>query len=88
MPKYQVIIPNSVAKKSKRINPQDKIVIKNCLRELETDPYPKRVKKLKSESIGIFRIRVGDYRIRYDISQNFIIIRRIAHRREAYRKLK
>jgi mRNA interferase RelE/StbE len=35
-----------------------------------------------------FRIRVGDYRVVYavDDSERFVIVARIAHRREVYRQ--
>jgi mRNA interferase RelE/StbE len=52
---------------------------------LAQNPYPHGTKKLKGENA--FRIRVGDYRIVYEIRNNelVVLVLRIAHRREAYR---
>lgn len=53
---------------------------------LESNPHPLGSKKLKGESSC--RIRVGDYRIIYEIDETnkTIIIFKIGHRREVYRK--
>lgn len=57
-----------------------------CILRLADDPLPPGVKKLKSSS-GLYRVRVGDYRIIYTIEQGIVtvIVVRVAHRREAYR---
>lgn len=34
---------------------------------------------------GVFKIRVGDYRVLYTYTESTIIIHRIAHRREVYK---
>jgi mRNA interferase RelE/StbE len=52
---------------------------------LEENPLPKGVKKLSG--IDAYRIRVGDYRILYQINskKKIIEIIAIAHRKDAYR---
>jgi len=61
----------------------DKIV--KHLLDLEENPLPKGVKKLSG--IDACRIRVGDYRILYQINskKKIIEIIAIAHRKDAYR---
>jgi len=61
----------------------DKIV--KHLVELEENPLPKGVKKLRG--IEAYRLRVGDYRILYQINskKKMIEIIAIAHRKDAYR---
>ena len=39
---------------------------------------------LRDKKIGRRKIRVGDYRIRYDILGEFVDIYRVRHRREVY----
>ena len=39
---------------------------------------------LREKKIGRRKIRVGDYRIRYDIAGEFVDIYRVRHRREVY----
>jgi len=41
------------------------------------------VKRLKGTDPG-YRLRVGDYRVLFDLEGAQIIVRRIRHRREAY----
>ena len=56
------------------------------LRVLRETPRPRDSLKLKGRE-GLYRLRVGDYRILYDIddASQEIVILRIQHRREAYR---
>ena len=55
------------------------------LRALEANPRPTDVKKLKGRSA--WRVRVGDYRIIYEIHDRelVVIVVTIGHRREVYR---
>ena len=55
------------------------------LAELETNPRPTDVKKLKGRKA--WRIRVGDYRVIYEIHgrQLQILVITIGHHREVYR---
>ena len=50
---------------------------------LKENPY--RGKKLQGVDVGRWRLRVGDYRIRYDIAEEAVFILRIGHRRDVYR---
>ena len=56
---------------------------------LETDPTPAGVEALKGES-DFYRLRVGDYRILYRIDRKvrLILVARVGHRREVYRKVR
>ena len=53
---------------------------------LETNPRPPGAKKLAGQE-DLWRIRVGDYRVVYEIHDRILVVLtvRIAHRREAYR---
>jgi mRNA interferase RelE/StbE len=52
---------------------------------LAGNPRPRGCKKLKGGDI--WRIRVGDYRVLYEIHDDVLVVLlvRVAHRREAYR---
>jgi mRNA interferase RelE/StbE len=55
---------------------------------LESEPRPRSAKKIVG-SVSDYRIRVGDYRLLFevdDIKQD-ILIYRIGHRKEVYRNL-
>ncbi|MCI0585501.1 MAG: type II toxin-antitoxin system RelE/ParE family toxin [Planctomycetes bacterium] len=53
---------------------------------LEEDPRPPGCKKLTGEE-DLYRIRVGDYRVVYEIDdgERGVRIARVRHRREVYR---
>lgn len=64
---------------------RDKIF--DAIYELENEPRPASVKKLKDES-GLYRIRVQDYRIVYRIEDNIVTVTvvKVAHRKEVYQE--
>lgn len=60
--------------------------IAQALRDLTTDPYPPGSLKLSGQGENL-RIRVGDYRIIYRVSETppEIRILKIGHRKDVYR---
>jgi mRNA interferase RelE/StbE len=58
------------------------------LEELELDPRPLGVKKLSGID-NLYRLRVGEYRIVYEIQDAvlLVLVVAVAHRREIYRDL-
>jgi mRNA interferase RelE/StbE len=54
--------------------------------ELVIEPRPNKVKKLQGDD-DLYRIRVGDYRIVYEIKDDvlLVILIRIKHRSEVYK---
>ena len=83
--KFQVILPKSVQKELDRLPDEITNRILARLSALETIPRPADVKKLKGRDA--WRIRVGDYRVIYEINDRVsqIIVITVGHRREVYR---
>ena len=83
--KFQVILPKSVQKQLDRLAGDTARRVLDRLRELENHPRPTGVKKLKGRPA--WRVRVGDYRIIYEIHDRElqIIVITVGHRREVYR---
>lgn len=54
---------------------------------LGQNPRPPSARRLRHPAIGEYRLRVGDWRVFYDIDEETkaIVILRVMHRREAYR---
>ena len=50
--------------------------------ELKEGPFSKDIKKLKGETS--FRLRVGDYRVIFDIEGDTIFILKVGHRKHIY----
>jgi mRNA interferase RelE/StbE len=82
---YQVILPKSAQKELTRLPDEIAERILEALAGLEAQPRPRNCKKLRGESI--WRIRVGDYRVIYEIHDEIlrVIVVTVGHRREVYR---
>jgi mRNA interferase RelE/StbE len=82
---YTVILPKSVQKELDRLPDEVARRILARLAGLETNPRPADVKKLKGRDA--WRIRVGDYRVIYEIHDRVfqVIVITAGHRREIYR---
>lgn len=86
MAKYKIFITRSAEKALKKI-PKSKITkILAAISGLSFDPYPLGARKLTGYS-NIFRIRVQNYRIIYEIIDDKVIIKilKTGHRRDVYR---
>ena len=83
--RYTVEILRSAQKQLSRINIEDQDRIISSIRALGDDPRPSGCKKLSGRS-G-WRIRVGDYRVLYEIHDDHLVILVVAigHRGEVYR---
>jgi len=83
--KFQVILPKSVQKELDRLPDEIARRILARLAGLETNPRPPEVKKLKGRDA--WRIRLGDYRVIYEIHDRVlqILVIAVGHRREVYR---
>jgi mRNA interferase RelE/StbE len=70
---YTVEISKRASKQLKKLSPevQERIQIK--IDALALEPRPDGVKKLKGRENG-YRIRVGDYRILYDVYDDVLLI--------------
>lgn len=86
MENYKLFYRKSVFKELKILDQKTNHRIIKVIESLVTNPRPANSKKLKSQE-EIFRVRVGDYRILYLISDvdKQIIITSVLHRKEVYR---
>jgi len=81
---YQVIIKQRVIKALVKMNEPHYTQIRQAIFELCENPRPVGYVKLKGKQ-G-FRIRVGDYRIIYDIKDKLLLVEvlELGHRKEIY----
>lgn len=86
MASYRVDLTRSAEKDLRRIDRSGVASVYQALERLGDDPRPHGSKKLVAAD-RTYRIRVGDYRIVYEIEDEALVILviRVAHRREAYR---
>lgn len=83
---YRLALTATAVKERERLDDTVRERIDRAIRSLAETPRPSGVKKLAGSQRD-WRIRVGDYRVLYEIDdqQEVITIWRIAHRRQAYR---
>jgi mRNA interferase RelE/StbE len=88
MAQYTVEFVRSARKEFVKLPARIRDRIVDALKLLSHDPYSEllRIKKLKGAE-DLFRIRLGDYRVVYEIDGNklIVIVIKIGHRSEIYR---
>lgn len=83
---YSIRIKKSAAKELARIPSNDRVRVIRAIDHLKDHPHSGS--PLKGEFRGIRRIRVGDYRVLYEVGveELIILIVRVATREEIYRR--
>ena len=86
MEKYKIQIRKSAEQEIESLPQKDRIRIVEKILTLSEDPRPRSAIKLSGEEK--YRIRQGNYRILYEILDQLVtvIVVRVAHRREVYKK--
>lgn len=79
----QIEIRKSAIKDLKNISEPFKSKIHNKIFELKSFPDIQNIKKLTNFEPA-YRLRVGNYRILFDVIDNTIIIGRVLHRQSSY----
>lgn len=82
---YDLIYTNRAIKDIKKLSPEIKKRIGNTLLRYKSDPQ-KYSETLKETKMGTYRFRIGDYRVIFDIEGSQIVVLRVGHRRDIYRK--
>lgn len=88
---YQIDFTSSaskeLAKLRKSIQPKQFKRIRDTIEALGTDPRPPGAESV--ETTEYLRVRTGDYRIIYQVEEDalMVLIIRIGHRREVYRRI-
>ena len=82
---YKVIFTKSVKKDFRKIPKLEVLKILNEIAYLAKNPRSSKPKKLKGEKL--YRLRVGNYRVIYDIQDNLMQIFevKLGHRSDIYR---
>ncbi len=81
--KYQTFLKPKAIKDLKKISKEDAKKIAARITEMEND-LQGEVKKLTKHTPE-YRLRVGDWRILFEIEINKIVIYKIKHRKDVYR---
>ncbi len=83
--RYAIRIKASAARELQRIEKSKRERLIAAIDRLAENPFAGSA--LKGELRGLRRIRVGDYRLLYEVRERdlLVLVLRAAHRREAYR---
>jgi len=83
---YQVVVPKPVQKQLDRLPDRVHEQVLQRLMALKENPRPRGCVKLKGHE-NEYRIRIGDYRIRYEIDdeESIVLLLHCSHRKDAYR---
>ena len=84
--RYTVRFASTATRDFRRLPVQIQDRVRFAIRRLAVNPRPPGVRKLSGNAAD-YRIRVGQYRVLYDINDAEILVYivRIGHRREVYR---
>ena len=83
--KYKLIYTQRAERDLAKLDSKTKERIGKTLLRFQEEPL-KYAEKLSNPILGSFRFRIGDYRIIVDIGESEIVILRVGHRKEIYRR--
>jgi mRNA interferase RelE/StbE len=84
--KYRLVYTNRASKDILRLDQKAKQRIGKALKKYGEEPL-KHASKLTDPALGTYRFRIGDYRVIFDIEEKEIVVLRVGHRKDIYRKL-
>lgn len=82
---YKLLYTKSAVKDIQKLDTVVKKRLKSKLEAYTKNPLV-HAKKLTDFSLGGYRWRMGNYRVTFDMDKETIIVLRVRHRREIYRK--
>lgn len=84
--RYNVVIAISARKDIKRLDGTAQGRINKAIASLADNPRPPGCRKMVG-SISLWRIRVGDYRVVYNVEHDIITVHviKVGHRKDIYR---
>ncbi len=82
---YRLLYTRRAVRDIERLDPKTKDRIGKTLLRYEKDPV-RHAEKLTQADVGSYRFRIGDYRVVFDFAGEEIVVLRVGHRREIYRR--
>ncbi len=83
---YTIVITEYAVRQLKKLNPQVVTRLKEAIAGLAEEPRP--YNHIKLTNVAAYRIRVGSYRVVYEIDDNVLTVAvvEVSDRKETYKK--
>lgn len=87
MTKYTIRIAPKAQRDFKKLDQKVRKRVTEVIKSLATNRTPQQFKPLMGHDIAQFRLRIGDWRVLYDVydDNRVVLILRIGHRKDIYR---
>lgn len=87
MAQYDIFVSQRAKKEYQKLDTTVKHRINKAILQLETNRTPQQFKPLMGRSVAQFRLRIGDWRVLYDVydEDRLVLILRIGNRKDIYR---
>ncbi len=82
---YEYIYTKRAIRDIERLDSKIKERIGKTLLRYGMDPL-KFADKITDSDLGTYRFRIGDYRVIFDIEGNQLVVLRVGHRKEIYKR--
>lgn len=84
---YGIVVTPHAVRDLKNLSRDVVVRVDLAIQKLKENPHMPGVKYLRDFRLADWRVRVGDYRILFDIDEakKVVIILRVRHRKDAYR---
>ena len=83
--KYELVYTQRAERDIEKLERKVKERIGKTLLRYKEEPL-RYAEKLSDPVLGEYRFRIGDYRVIFDVQGNEIVVLRVGHRREIYRR--
>ena len=85
---YRITVEPAATRAMHRLAPDVRQRIANAINALANEPRPPGVRKLRAQKASRYRLRVGDYRVLYEINDRVlhVVIVKVGNRRDVYRE--
>jgi len=84
--KYRLVYTRRATRDIRKLEGKVKKRIGDTLLRYSEDPF-KYADKITDPRLGSYRFRIGQYRVIFDLEGTNIVVLRVGHRRDIYRKL-
>ena len=83
--KYSLVYTRRAQKDLRKLDKAARNRIGKTILQYQRVPF-KYAEKLADYKLGMYRFRIGDYRIVFDIEGDDIVVLRVGHRKDIYRR--